>query len=156
MCKSIRYYLIFSLLAVIVLAACAGKPGEPQPPEIQYGQDMCDACGMLISEPRFAAATLLTSGEALKFDDIGEMLVYHMDHPEEQVQAWFVHDYGSESWIRGESAFFVKSDAVKSPMGSGIAAFEEKSDAEAFAAQVQGMVYSLDEIRGQVHMAVHG
>jgi copper chaperone NosL len=111
---------------------------------------------MLISEARFASASLLNNGEARIFDDIGEMLVYHMDHPEEQVHAWFVHDYGSESWIRGESAFFVKSEAIKSPMGSGIVAFEKKSDAEAFAAQVQGLIYSLDEIRGQEHMDVHG
>lgn len=156
MCKTICKNLIFSLLAVVLLTACAGKPGEPRPPEIQYGQELCSACGMLISEARFAAATLLTSGEARKFDDIGEMLVYHMDHPEDQVQAWFVHDYGSESWIRGESAFFVKSEVIKSPMGSGIVAFEKESDAKAFAAQVQGTIYSLDEIRGQVHMAVHG
>lgn len=156
MYKTVCIRPVIGLLAVIVLAACTGSSGELRPPEIQYGQDMCDACGMLISEPRFAAASLLSNGETRKFDDIGEMLVYHMDHPEEQVQAWFVHDYGSESWIRGESAYFVKSDAIKSPMGSGIAAFEEKSDAEAFAAQVQGMIYSLDEIRGQVHLAVHG
>ena len=154
--KSIRNNLVMCLLAVVMLAACGGKPGEPRPPEIQYGQDMCAACGMLISEARFAAATLLTSGEARKFDDIGEMLVYHMDHPEEQVQAWFVHDYGSESWTRGESAYFVQSDTIKSPMGSGIVAFEEKADAEEFATQVQGLIYSLEEIRGQVHMEVHG
>lgn len=156
MCKNICKNLIFSLLAVVLLTACAGSSGEPRPPEIQYGQDMCSACGMLISEARFASATLLNKGEARIFDDIGEMLVYHMDHPEEQVQAWFVHDYGSESWIRGESAFFVKSEAIKSPMGSGIVAFEKKADAEAFAAQVQGLIYSLDEIRGQEHMDVHG
>jgi copper chaperone NosL len=156
MYKSVSNNLLVCLLALVILAACGGKSGEPRPPEIQYGQDMCSACGMLISEARFAAATLLTSGEARKFDDIGEMLVYHMDHPEEQVQAWFVHDYASESWIRGESAFFVKSEAIKSPMGSGIVALEKKADAEAFAAQVQGLIYSLDEIRGQEHMDVHG
>ena len=48
----------------LVLSACSPKSAEPQPPEIAYGQDTCDACGMIISDAKFAAATLLTSGEA--------------------------------------------------------------------------------------------
>ena len=140
----------------LLLTACSPKSNEPQPPNIAYGQDMCDACGMIISDAKFAAATLLTSGEAIKFDDIGEMVAYHMDHPEQQVKAWFVHDYKSEAWIRGEAAFFVKSDQLQTPMGGGVAAFEKKDDAEAFAAEKSGKVLTLDELRVEVHLKVHG
>ena len=140
----------------LVLSACSPKSAEPRPPEIAYGQDMCDACGMIISDAKFAAATLLTGGEALKFDDIGEMVTYHMDHPEAQVKAWFVHDYPSEAWLRGETAFFVLSDQLQTPMGGGVAAFEKRSDAEAFAAEKDGQVLTLDELRVEVHMQVHG
>jgi len=140
----------------LLLTACSPKSTEPQPPNIAYGQDTCDACGMIISDAKFAAATLLTSGEALKFDDIGEMVTYHMDHPEQQVKAWFVHDYKSEAWIRGEAAFFVKSDQLQTPMGGGVAAFEQKGDAEAFAAEKSGKVLTLDELRVEVHLKVHG
>ena len=144
------------LFASLLLSACAPKPAGPQPPEIIYGQDMCDECGMIISDAKFAAATLLVEGGSRKFDDIGEMLVYHMDHPEAQVKAWFVHDYKSEAWIRGETAFFVKSNNLKTPMGGGIAAFENKANAEAFAAEMGGQVHTLDELRVIVHTAVHG
>jgi copper chaperone NosL len=140
----------------LLLAACSPKSNEPQPPNIAYGQDTCDACGMIISDAKFAAATLLTGGEALKFDDIGEMVTYHMDHPVQQVKAWFVHDYQSEAWIRGETAFFVLSDQLQTPMGGGVAAFEKKDDAEAFAAEKSGKVLTLDELRVEVHLKVHG
>lgn len=140
----------------LLLTACSPRSNEPQPPNIAYGQDTCDACGMIISDAKFAAATLLTSGEALKFDDIGEMVTYHMDHPEQQVKAWFVHDYQSEAWIRGEAAFFVKSDQLQTPMAGGVAAFEKKDDAEAFAAEKSGKVFTLDELRVEVHLKVHG
>lgn len=151
-----RLLAVCLFFSTTVLVACQGKSNEPQPPEIVYGQDVCDQCGMIIGEGRFAAATLLTDGEALIFDEIGDMLVYQMDHPEAQVKAWFVHDYPSEAWMRGETAYFVKSESLKTPMGGGIVAFEKKEVAEAFATEWDGKVYTLDELRAQVHIEVHG
>ena len=152
--KFLNVCLLLSAFCFL-LSACGSPSSEPQPPEIIYGQDVCDGCGMIISEAKFAAATILTNGETRKFDDMGDMLVYHMDHPEAQVKVWFVHNYKSEAWIRGETAYYVKGD-IKTPMGGAIAAFEDKATAEAFAAEVNGKVYTLDEIRVEVHIAVHG
>jgi copper chaperone NosL len=84
------------------------------------------------------------------------MLVYHMEHPADQVKAWFVHDYDSEDWIRGEEAFFVRSQQIKTPMDGGIVAFLSQERAGIFAAEWEGRVYSLDEVRAEVHMEVHG
>jgi copper chaperone NosL len=150
----VRYCLILAVLLTLLLA-CSPKPEGPQPPEIIYGQEMCSACGMVIDVPRFAAATLLIDGQYLKFDDAGEMLSYHMNHPEDQVAAWFVHDYPSEKWIRGEQAIFVESPSLQTPMGSGIAAFTDRAEAEAFAVERNGKLFTLDEMRAQVHMVEH-
>ena len=149
-----------ALLLVVAIAgtACARPQSqEPQPPEIQYGLDTCDACGMMLSEPRFTAATLLQNGEYRKFDDIGDMIVYHMDHPDQQVQAWFVHDSDSEEWLRAEGAFYVVSLEVNSPMGHGILAFGTKVAAEKYAAGLPGaQVMDFDQVRADVHLKVHG
>ena len=152
--KTLRF-TFFVLLVAFLLAACAPKSNEPQPPEILYGQDLCDACGMIIDEARFAAATLLTNGEFRKFDEIGDMMIYHMEHPEDQVQAYFVHDYKSEAWIRGETAFFVKGD-ITTPMDGNIVAFEDQTEAKAFAAEVNGEVFTLYDLRVEAHLTVHG
>ena len=141
---------------VLLLTACAYQSGEPKPPEIAYGQEVCDSCGMLISEARFAAATLLENGETRKFDDLSEMFSYHMDHPDLTVRAWFVHDYESEGWIRGETAFYVLDEEIKSPMGHGMAAFENREKAEKMAAELGVKVYTFDEARVEIHMKVHG
>ncbi len=147
-----------ALLGVLLLAlaACGPRSTEPQPPEIVYGEEVCYACGMLISDPKFASATVLASGESLAFDDAGEMFSYHMNHPEKQVAAWFVHDYGTEDWLRGETAFYVQSDSLHTPMGGGLAAFGTREAAEAFAATVDGHVHTFDEIRVEVHLTEHG
>jgi copper chaperone NosL len=145
-----------ALLLSLLPSACGAQPPGPQPPEIVYGQDLCDGCGMIISEARFAAATLLTDGAGRRFDEIGDMLAYHMEHPEAQVKAWFVHDHLSEAWVRGETAWYVEADRLQTPMGGRIVAFEDKGAAEAYAAQVNGNVYTLDALRVDVHLRVHG
>jgi len=154
MIPSLKNILIVCLL-LAALPACKPKTAGPLPPQIDYGQDTCDACGMVIDQPRFAAATLLVNGEYLKFDDVGEMLAYHMNHPEAQVAAWFVHDYLSEEWILGETAKFVKSPTIQTPMAGGIVAFADQAQAEAFAAERNGKLFTLDEMRAQVHMVEH-
>lgn len=139
------YVLLFTL--ILLLGACSQSSGEPQPPNIAYGRDVCDACRMIISEARFAAATILTDGKTLKFDDAGEMFTYHAKNPQLQVRAWFVHDYNTQNWINGQGAYYVVAKDIKSPMGTGVAAFADKSAAETFAAKYNVKVLSFDEVR---------
>lgn len=155
----IRLAVALALLAAgLLLVTCspATDNGEPQPPEIAYGQDMCDACGMIIDAPKFAAATVLKNGEARKFDDIGDMLAFHMDHPDQQVQARFVHDYNTGKWIRAEKAFYVVSPSIASPMGHGFAAFGDKAAAAEFARRLGVDVLDFDQARLAAHVEVHG
>lgn len=155
-----RRFLICAACATAgaILAACAPSNAEPTPPDIAYGQDVCDTCGMIISDPKFASALVLEDGSFLKFDDLGDMFVHHMNHPNLKVKAWFVHDYGTEIWFRGEMAFYVASASIKAPMNGGLAAFAQRPEAEAFAQQLGGeaKVLTFDEARAHVHMTVHG
>lgn len=147
---------IYYLLVLLLVAACAPKSNEPQPPEIIIGQTLCDSCGMIISEAKFAAATIMLNGETRKYDDIAEMIKYHMmDHPEAQVKVWFVHDYNSKEWIRGEQAYFVLSPKLKTPMGGGSAAFRDQAAAKKFASDLEGKVYNFDELRIELHRTLH-
>lgn len=133
-------------LVFLSLGSCSSPPAEPSPPEILYGQDVCAACGMIISEARFAAAAALQNGEALKFDDIGDMLRYRAAHPDLAVAAWFVHDHPSESWMNAAAATYVISPVVATPMGHGLAAFSDPDAAAAFATEFSGEVLSWESI----------
>ena len=143
------------LLIFVGLVGCGQATNEIQPPEIYYGQDVCDECSMIISDAKFAAATIDLKGNAHKFDDIGGMLVYHMDHPESQVRAYFVHDFNTQAWLRGETAMYVRSPQIQSPMNDGIAAFADQASAKEFAARVRGTVNKFDELRVFVHLVMH-
>ena len=66
-----RMVAIALMLAGLVARA---RPSEPRPPDIAYGKDPCANCGMLINDPRFAAAYVTRNGQARLFDDIGCMI----------------------------------------------------------------------------------
>lgn len=135
------------LLLIAFMAACQPKTVNVQPPDINYGQDVCDRCGMIISEARYASAIQLINGDFLKFDDAGEMFAFQNDHPDIDVLSWWVHDYSTEQWIPGETAYYVSSDTLHTPMGMGIVCFAEQANAQQFAAEQGGKVYSFIEIQ---------
>lgn len=138
---------VWLTLAVMLLgiAACGGRTPADRPPEIRYGEDACDECHMLVNEPRFAAAYVTENGETRRFDDIGDMVLYYT-RTGERVEAFWVHDYEMEEWLRAEKATFVRSPDVHTPMGHGIVAFANPAKAEAFARQHGGEVLTFDEL----------
>lgn len=151
-----RRLRVCGLLFALLLAACAPGSAEPQPPEILYGQDLCDECGMVIDEPRFAAALVLETGEFRKFDDVGDLFVHQLNHPELTIRAVFVHDYDSEEWVRGETAVYVVAPGLDTPMGHSVAAFGARAAAEQFAAGYSGAkVLTFDEMRVEAHLSLH-
>lgn len=148
--------VLWMALSLVFVACQPTASDEPQPPEILYGQDLCEMCGMLIDDPRFAAATLLTNGQARKFDDAGEMILYHMEHPDQSVLAWFVHDYQTEVWTRGETAFYVINSTIHSPMGYGVASFVDEAEAQKMAGELGAEVVDFDGLRAAIHISAHG
>lgn len=145
--RRIMQNMIGILILAFFTAACSSTNTKPQPPELMMGSDVCEECGMVVSDARYAAATLIESGHTHKFDDMAEMFIFQAKHPEDVVRAWFVHDYEAETWMRGETAFYVMSREIHSPMGYGVVAFETREAAERFAAELgEASVYPFDEL----------
>ncbi len=125
-------WLVALLLALLALAACGGGVDTTQPPEILYGQDVCDECDMIISEEKYASAYWTAEGEARRFDDVGEMLVFMARNPEATASVW-VHDIHSAAWLPAEEAWFVMNSGLRTPMGTGIAVLADEQSARALA-----------------------
>lgn len=138
------------------LWGCAPADDGIHPPEIAYGQDVSDGCGMIISDPAYAAASVLKDGTTYKFDDVGDMLKYHFERPDKTVAEYFVHDYQTQQWLTADQAVFVQSDSLVSPMGYGLAAFATREAAEAFASEREGQVWDLNNVKLYVHEVAHG
>ncbi len=132
------------ILIVALLTAC--QQSRIEPVDIADG-DMCSHCRMAISERRFAVEFWNKDSVLLKFDDAGCMLNYiRKQNLRADVLAAFVIDYEARRWLKAETAFYVQSAGIKSPMGGGIIAFGDKARAEAAANQYQGTLLRFDEL----------
>lgn len=141
-------HLRLLLLVATVLVACGGG-GVEGPPEIRYGEDVCEQCQMIISEPRFAAAYVTEEGDFRRFDDIGEMFLYAADNGE-PVRTFWVHDFHSEKWLETGGVTFVHNPTLTTPMGWGVAAFADRSEAEAYQAAEGGTLLSAAALQADV------
>lgn len=139
------------LVGLLLLAACGGGTDfANEPPEIIFGQDVCSECNMIINEANFAAAYWTAEGEARRFDDVGEMLKFMHEQPEERASTW-VHDVNTAEWLRAEEAWFVMQAGLMTPMGTGMAAVANEEDARALAFdQPDAMVMTFDELTARL------
>lgn len=142
--------LLLLLLSIIVVAgiACSSSVDLDATPDFRVGEDICEQCGMIISEEAYAAAYRLNDGEQKLFDDIGDMVVHYRLN-DDDVAVFWVHDFNTVEWIRAEHAFFVASHDLVTPMGHGIAAFTDRTAAEALATDLNGAVHTLDALLAQ-------
>lgn len=141
-----RMILLFTVL--LLATACGSEASaEPTPPEIYYGEDVCEFCGMIVSEERFAAGYVTEAGQEYVFDDIADMVQSHLKQ-QRDVAAFFVHDYNEHTWIRAETAHYVQSPDLTTPMLSGLAAFSSAEEAKQFAERLSGdIIMSFEELQ---------
>ena len=137
---------LFGLFLLLTLTACASQvKAGPTPPTIHYGEDVCEFCGMIISDERYAAGYITQDGQQHIFDDIGDMFQAHLAKQDEVI-AFFVNDYERKSWLRAETAAYVRSNDLTTPMLSGLAACATTEEAKALAETVQGEVLTFEEL----------
>ncbi len=142
--KAIALALV--VLVAAAVAGCGDTAAASEAPEINYGRDICIECGMIIDDPRFAAAYRTADGTEKKFDDLGGLILTGREEGVlDDAQVW-VSDFDEKELIDGRTAYFVPTLGVASPMGHGILAFGDKSRAEAMATELDGEVLTWDAV----------
>ncbi len=143
------FALAASLVGLSTLASCQQTP-LTGPPELKLGHQECGDCGMLINEDRCCAAILVDSDgnhrEHILFDDIGCLLEYKTTKPKAKIVEHWVRDYSARTWIKAESAGFLMTERIHTPMGSGIVAFADRAGADAAQKENDGRVLTWDEV----------
>ena len=134
---------------VTLAASVACGVREDGPPVIEVDRSACAHCGMLISEPRFAAAYRLTPGTPI-FDDIGCLLdAFSREADKGSIRFWF-HDVNTAEWVDGSRAVFIQSARLRTPMAGGVVAYSDRAAAERGAAEHEGRVIgALDDLLTQ-------
>jgi copper chaperone NosL len=126
-----------TLSVALLLGASCGVRADG-PPEIVVDRTACSHCGMLISEPLYAAAYQAPGAATRVFDDLG-CLRNAAREQRGDLRIW-VHDAASGEWIDGRMASFVASATIRTPMGGGLLAYRQSEDAERAAVKYRGRI----------------
>ena len=109
------------LLSLIVLFASC----EVKPQEISYGSDACHFCKMTIVDTKHAAQLVTEKGKAFKYDAIECMLNHLNEWDQAPVRFHLVVDFSNPKvLVDATTAYYLKSEAIPSPMGANISAFK--------------------------------
>lgn len=121
--------LITSIATVVICITMFSCNVEPEP--IHYGKDACHHCKMTLVDNKFGAEIVTAKGKIFKFDDTNCLLNFITSGPlaEKDIAHCLITDFASPGvLIDARSAFYIKSEQIKSPMASNIAAFVSKTD----------------------------
>jgi copper chaperone NosL len=129
---------VLMVLALAASVACGVRADGP--PEIDVDRTACSHCGMLISEPAYAAAYRAPGADPRVFDDIRCLLEAAQKEPRADALRFWFHDAATAVWIDGEAAAFVGSRTLRTPMGGGWIAYRDRTAAQEGAARHQGSV----------------
>lgn len=133
---------------VLALSACDDRAADG-PPDLRLGEDVCIQCNMIISDRRWATATIVEGPrgpEARLFDDFNCQVKYEVKNDKQAVVARWSHDRGTSQWLSTEEATFMMADKLRTPMGSRAAAFASPEAAAEAARTESGEVLAFDVV----------
>ncbi|MEO6252304.1 MAG: nitrous oxide reductase accessory protein NosL [Ferruginibacter sp.] len=116
-----------TLMALSFLAIISSCNTGPEP--LKTGVDNCNFCKMTISDVRFGAELVTKKGKVYKFDDTHCILNYlgMKDVESKNIRNIYFTNYsGSHQLIDVTNAMLLSATELRSPMGSNIAAFDNK------------------------------
>lgn len=128
---------VVAALLLVVAAACA--PGGPR--ELIAGQDQCGFCRMEISDPRFGAQVILTTGKIHVFDSVECAASFAASLEPDRLRAVWVSDASTGTFIEVEAAGFLADGTLRGPMGH-VVAFASPAEATAQQSQLGGQTVS--------------
>jgi copper chaperone NosL len=139
-----------TVLTVILCISLMSCKVEPEP--LQFGKDGCHHCKMTLMDNKFGAEILTTKGKIYKFDDVNCMLNFYNGGAvsTEDMKEILIVDFSKpEKLIDARNALYVKSESIKSPMASNVAAFESNEDLKKMNADWNGIQLSWGELQTQ-------
>ncbi|MFD1096508.1 nitrous oxide reductase accessory protein NosL [Salegentibacter chungangensis] len=101
-----------------------------QPEPIVYGQDACQYCKMTIVSKAHSAQIVTSKGKQFKYDAIECLVKDILEYQNENDLAKvMVADYSDPgTMLEVNTAVFIISDAINSPMGANLAALKNADD----------------------------
>jgi copper chaperone NosL len=134
-------------VTIVILMTLISCSVEPQP--LQYGKDACHSCKMTLMDNKFGAEVVSRKGKIFKFDDTNCLIGFlNSDQlKEEEIAYCLITDFASPgTLVDAKTAFYVKSEEIKSPMAGKVAAFQNKNTLTSHKENWKGIELSWGEL----------
>jgi copper chaperone NosL len=120
----------------------------PTPEPISYGSDICHFCKMTIVDQQHGAELVTQKGKVFKFDAIECMLNFEKENTDSDFALQLVNVYESpKELINAEESHYLISQALPSPMGAFLTAFENESAAKEFQSAKGGELFTWQSLQ---------
>lgn len=139
--KNLKEITLFLIIAFLTSCSLEVEP-------INYNNDECFLCKMLISDERFGGEIITKKGKIYKFDSIECMIeFYNSEENKNETEKLFTVDYSvPKKLINAKSAVYLHTDEISSPMGANILSFESENIREEYFKKYKGEKLSFDEV----------
>jgi copper chaperone NosL len=175
--SNITLLLAWAVLMMIALNGCDGDD-VIQPPVVYWGQSECEVCRMIVSDDRYAAGVVVVRAngrlDGFVFDDLGCLLQWEQEANAEQtlgntdsgssppsdantstrIAARYVRDLDGSGWLDANTAAYVHSESLKTPMAFHVAALPDGQRAQTVARDHAGDVLNLQAVRDRFERGV--
>lgn len=125
----------------MIIASCSTTPRA-----INYNEDQCELCKMAITERGYGSEMVTSKGKIYTFDSV-ECLASYVKENSSNDEILLVTDHSSgDNLVNAETAYYLESKNMPSPMGMNLTAFETKASADIALEQKGGRIISWDAV----------
>jgi len=136
---------LFALSFVLILFSCSTEPAA-----IEYRFDHCNFCEMTIVDKAHAAILVSSKGKSYKFDAIECMVRYSNRAEEMKIAHALVCDYTNPgTMIKAESAHYLISKGIPSPMGGFLSAISDENRCQELLSEKGGEIFQWKEVQSK-------
>lgn len=133
------------IILLVLMASCSTQP-EP----INYGSDACHYCKMTIVSKTHAAQAVSKKGKQFKYDAIECMVNDINDENNAEMSILLVANYLSAgNMIPAETATYLISENIPSPMGANLSATASKAEAEQLKTENGGELFDWSTLKNR-------
>ncbi len=125
--------------------------------QIEYTGSACVQCNMVIKDDQFSARAVTKKGSISNFDAIECLVNFLKVNDDELFSELWVANYAKPGdFINAQTAFYLKSERIESPMGAGLAAFIDLTKAKTIQRQKGGELYSWEQLKSKFSLSKVG
>lgn len=137
-----------NLITIILLLLFISCDTAPQP--LVVGKDECYYCKMPVADKKFGAEIITVKGKLYKFDDMGCMINFLKTEwvVDEKIGSIYTVSFTTNDKLLDlNKSVFLMSACFRTPMNSGIAAFESRNEVAVFLKEFPGEILTWNQLQ---------